>query len=713
MKIKKIVIALIFILVAFIGINVTAKDYNIWTGENQSPQQTYSNTKYWANNISYVADGTGGGTVVYHKGIGDNIAWCLGKRTSTVTNGETYSTMPSSHNKYYMRAAIGALINEVKAINELKGVSDDETHSSTQTFYASSNVQWAIWRYLVNAGFTDIVNTDSGIYKCSANANGGNGKFESDYNSCDFLTYVTKKGLDKAAEITSKLSHTFDATVSEDTLEFDYNSSTSKYESNVITVTTSRDALDFDNMTCQVSNASGVTNTSSIDIDITPVDQKHQTLQVLIPVSAVNDAVSMTLNCTVNSESYDLANQLVSSNTSHQDIVTMYEKTTENKTKSLTFSGSFASNGLTIETRRTEKNTLINGAKYSLYIDSSCQTLATNPSSGVAYLDNQSATNGTLSISGLFSGTYYIKQTTTPDNYQPVEQIKKFKYSEGLVATCASLDDTECTSTKSNTITFLNTAQVGSIVIKKAKTNNELVGGAKYRIYKNQDLDIEATNLDGAEYGEIVATLGSIELEELPYGTYYIKEVESPSGMDSLYNVVVISISQNGITLMSTHDNLPNGLNVIESNNITFYATTSNIKVSIRNMVSGDEIPGTLFKITCDGGFKKEWTSGNNPEDITVPEGAVCTLKELEPAVLFHNVEGDFQFKVENSSLISITDLTENKYFAINGNTIIVKNLRDDSNTGATTSIIVIVCGLILVGSGSYLVYKNTKKNKF
>ncbi len=124
--------------------------------------------------------------------------------------------------------------------------------------------------------------------------------------------------------------------------------------------------------------------------------------------------------------------------------------------------------------------------------------------------------NGTIKISDLYLGDYYVIEKKTLDNYV----LDKEKY----YITLAYKD--QYTMTVSETLNLKNYLQKGKLTFTKKDDNNELLANAKIAIYYYTYNEEKATLI----YEGLTNESGNITLDNLFIGKYYLIETMAPEG---------------------------------------------------------------------------------------------------------------------------------------------------------------------------------------
>lgn len=203
-------------------------------------------------------------------------------------------------------------------------------------------------------------------------------------------------------------------------------------------------------------------------------------------------------------------------------------------------------------------NYVLAGAEYSWYkTKSAAQAAATAVANGQSVPQGQnyigySEISGTIAntlyrkennrwvASGVCPlGTYYLVETKAPKGYALSSDVKELTISAA-----------NGTDTNRATVTFYDPPLYGSLAVSKSGTNpavaldNSLYSltGAEYTVYRDSALQ----NV----YAIITTRNGTASLNNIPFGTYYVKETKASKGY--MLNSTVYSFSVNSTTPSAT-----------------------------------------------------------------------------------------------------------------------------------------------------------------
>lgn len=189
-------------------------------------------------------------------------------------------------------------------------------------------------------------------------------------------------------------------------------------------------------------------------------------------------------------------------------------KDTPNQTVTINAENRKITGSLTIKKiTNTGKN--VSGWSFGVYTDAACKY----PISGSPF---QTGSDGTVTVTGLVPGTYYVKELNGSDNFWVTDNgVKTVKVSANSTAT----------------VTVTNT-HYGYAQIVKATNTGKNLGGWKFNIYT----DSACKNIvSGSPF--ITDDTGKISIKLLP-GTYYVREVdESAQNPEWVYDTTLRTVT--------------------------------------------------------------------------------------------------------------------------------------------------------------------------
>lgn len=256
-------------------------------------------------------------------------------------------------------------------------------------------------------------------------------------------------------------------------------------------------------------------------------------------------------------------------------------------------------------------------------------------------------------LNNLVLGIYTVKETKAPVGYNldPQTYTVELTYKD------------QTTSIVWNHVESQDKVKVGQIEILKTDINNQPLKGGEFGIYANNDMYIGHTLY---KKGQLVMSIktndkGIAKSSNLPYGSYYVKELSAPDQEDGNKENFVLSDETQYVKI--TGDKLFS---------MTFVDTT--VTASKKDIAGIDEIKGAKMQVTdMNGKIIDTWTSTNKPHSIKgLIEGHDYILTEITAPNCFVKAES-IKFTVskekKNQAIvmkdkqvkISKTDLTGKK----------------------------------------------------
>lgn len=218
--------------------------------------------------------------------------------------------------------------------------------------------------------------------------------------------------------------------------------------------------------------------------------------------------------------------------------------------------------------------------------------------------------DGNGSLENLVLGTYTVKETKAPEAYDldwntyTVELTYK---DQNTAIILGNVDSKENVKT-------------GKIEIKKTDTEGNPLKSGEFGIYANADMYIGDTLY---KKGQLVVSIktddsGVARSDDLPYGSYYVKEISAPTQEAGNNHNFVLSDDTQYVKI--------NGKN--KTDTVTF--VDKKVTASKTTITGTDEIKGAVMTVTDnDGKVIDTWTSDGNPHSIKgLHEGWEYTLTE-------------------------------------------------------------------------------------
>ena len=218
--------------------------------------------------------------------------------------------------------------------------------------------------------------------------------------------------------------------------------------------------------------------------------------------------------------------------------------------------------------------------------------------------------DGNGSLENLVLGTYTVKETKAPEAYDldwntyTVELTYK---DQNTAIILGNVDSKENVKT-------------GKIEIQKTDTEGNPLKGGEFGIYANADMYIGNTLYKKGQLVESIKTddSGVARSDDLPYGSYYVKEISAPDQESGNSHNFVLSEDTQYVKI--------NGKN--KTDKVTF--VDKKVTASKTTITGTDEIKGAVMTVTDnDGKVIDTWTSDGNPHSIKgLHEGWEYTLTE-------------------------------------------------------------------------------------
>ena len=185
-------------------------------------------------------------------------------------------------------------------------------------------------------------------------------------------------------------------------------------------------------------------------------------------------------------------------------------------------------------TKTTEDNKNLSGWQFGIYSNSACTTMVSGP--------HTTDSTGNISVTGLFPGTYYVKENGHTDS------------NIAALYTCASTNPQEVTISvgKTATVSFHNVLNTGSVKLVKETNTGENLAGWKIGLYFDANC---SQPIDGSPF--VTGADGTITVSDLEPGTLYAKEIPTDDPyweFDTEVKKVSIAVNQTAtVTFTNTH----------------------------------------------------------------------------------------------------------------------------------------------------------------
>ena len=273
----------------------------------------------------------------------------------------------------------------------------------------------------------------------------------------------------------------------------------------------------------------------------------------------------------------------------------------------------------------------LKGAVYGVYKTKECKEsdLLVKMTTG----DDGTAASGMFDITGLSSGTVYVKEITAPDNYLKDSTVHEMSVTDGQTANLKLTDEqqkgefhlyksgeglmlaqpTAMTEHAEGEKTTGKQAEDGTGIYHEFQyTNGKRVAGVEFELYAKDTIYAPDGSGDVLyEKDQLVTTLttdktGYAEAKDLPLGTYYLKEVKAGTNY-------VLNTEQKEITI-AQNPNAAENPATIET--VDYTNDRQKVKVSLEkeDAVTKESLEGVIFGL---------YTA----EDISSDDGGVYVEK--------------------------------------------------------------------------------------
>lgn len=268
--------------------------------------------------------------------------------------------------------------------------------------------------------------------------------------------------------------------------------------------------------------------------------------------------------------------------------------------------------GVVVKKVDSDTNEPLSGAKYSIYTDDECKK-------AVAYTGTKSTNfDGLAYFYGIPNGTYYVKELEPPVGYL------------NTGSNCLRVES-------NNTIVFKSKRKV-KIKIKKIDADTkEALKDAKYRLFSDSYCEEPVTGFTN----EVTTDKdGWAYYDDVPNGTYYVKEIAAPSDY-------VLPVN--------------NCLKVNKNNEVTFENRRNIVRVYVQDADNSQKfLAGATYQIFSGEGCSKTISDLIAPkatnekgvvEFIGLPTGDVFSVKEIETPAGYDKSTTSCQTVKKNSAV--------------------------------------------------------------
>lgn len=317
------------------------------------------------------------------------------------------------------------------------------------------------------------------------------------------------------------------------------------------------------------------------------------------------------------------------------------------------------------------------GAVFGLYSDSNCSS-SYSDINGNSTVTTDGNGNGYFFIP-VDSGDYYLKEISAPSGYNPSSSCTK-----------ALINDTVVVKNKKIPIEVF-----GKIVINKKDMASSIgIEGVKFELLM-ADKTTSATDKDGNTIGVLTTDAdGKVEVSNLKYGTYYLKEISAPDKYIMSDELIEVVVDKEVVDV-----DVENALR-----NITI------IKI---DSVTKEAITGGKYRIVDEeGNSVAEFTMDNGTYLLDIAAGKY-TFIEIIPPKGYVDANVAFDFEVSEEGNVVITSSDDRHYYLSENMAITVVNDKEEvvpdvPKTGVLNNRIIIGIGTLLIigGVGSIIIIK-------
>lgn len=188
-----------------------------------------------------------------------------------------------------------------------------------------------------------------------------------------------------------------------------------------------------------------------------------------------------------------------------------------------------------------EDGDALSGAAFTLYSDEECTASVSEANSGA---------NGQVNFGQLAAGSYYIKETGTPEGYEDNDTL--YRVTVTSTGTKMEYQDGEgnwvdMTSSKKITNEKIRTA---NLTILKVDEHSEALSGATFQLQAKTS----SGSWQNQGNAQTTGSDGRIDFEDLQPGTYQIVETKAPDGYYKLTDAIgfTVSAEDGSVTLSNT-----------------------------------------------------------------------------------------------------------------------------------------------------------------
>ncbi|HEM6238540.1 TPA: hypothetical protein U2C75_001872 [Streptococcus suis] len=135
--------------------------------------------------------------------------------------------------------------------------------------------------------------------------------------------------------------------------------------------------------------------------------------------------------------------------------------------------------------------------------------------------------DGQASFQGLAKGWYYVRQVGTPTKLEVIPFVMKVDGSVSKIEAKVRRPSKE----------------TGSKTFLKVSTSTAPLSGAEFVVLEEVNGELKEVTIDGNSYHVTSGSDGRFQVGSLPYGRYYLKEVQAPTGYLLSHDTIPFEIS--------------------------------------------------------------------------------------------------------------------------------------------------------------------------
>ncbi len=395
----------------------------------------------------------------------------------------------------------------------------------------------------------------------------------------------------------------------------------------------------------RIVNASTLSDASSF--------ATNEKFKVMVPVaSAQNLKTTITVNIKATG-SVDKAYEYKSSDSSVQNVYgkALYP-TTSNLSAKTTLN--LATSKVSIKKIDSKTKQGLAGATFVLYDNSGKQ------------ITTWTSTTGAHIIQNLPNGTYTLKETKAPAGYKISKETIKFII----------------TDTKRNiTLNVENTLYSKVSIIKIDSKTKVALAGAEFVLYDNSEKKITSWTSTGKAH----------VIQNLPNGTYTLKETKAPAGykISKESTTFTISDTNRDVTVKVENTALTKLVNIVKIDKST-----------------GQPLAGAHLVVKNEKGETiADFVSTEEPYVIKDLADGKYSVYEVEAPAGYKKSEATYYFTISDGNTVASVTVENEKENQ-------PEEVVEVPNTGSNDTVIPIVLGSTALLSGVGFVYYNEKKRK-